>query len=258
MLELTRNGTKLAYQEAGSGGPPLLFVHGFGGNSLHFAAQLEHFKRTRRSVAIDRRGHGKSDVTEGPYDIPSIAEEVRWTARELGLERPVLIVHSMGAIGLEAVRQAPEAFSALIVLDAPVLPPPEVKQMFKSLAVGLRSPAYEEVISQTSDQLIFLPTDDPTRRAELHRGLMRTPQHVLASTWEQFIQFDPVPAAAACKLPLLYVNAVMPFDEIGMRKLVPQLMIGRTVGAGHMHQVEVPEQVNAMIERFLQLNAPKR
>ncbi len=32
---------------------------------------------------------------------------------------------------------------------------------------------------------------------------------------------------------------------------VPQLMLGRTVGAGHFHQLEVPDQVDAMIDRFL-------
>jgi hypothetical protein len=31
-------------------------------------------------------------------------------------------------------------------------------------------------------------------------------------------------------------------------------MIGQTVGAGHFNQLEVPEQVNAMIERFLQIS----
>src|SRR5690349_11559301 len=101
MPHLVRNGTKLAYEEAGSGGPPLLFVHGFGGSTAHFAPQLEYFKTLHRVVAIDRRGHGRSDKPEGSYTIPDIAEEVGWTVRELGLRKPVLVVHSMGAIGFE-------------------------------------------------------------------------------------------------------------------------------------------------------------
>jgi len=42
-------------------------------------------------------------------------------------------------------------------------------------------------------------------------------------------------------------------DILRLRKLRPDLQVGITVGAGHFHQLEVPEQVNAMIERFLQL-----
>jgi pimeloyl-ACP methyl ester carboxylesterase len=253
MPEIARDGVRLVYQEAGSGGPPLLFVHGFGGSAAHFAPQLEHFARRHRAVAIDRRGHGASDRAEGPYTIPAIAEEVAWTARELGLHRPVLVVHSMGAIGFEVARQAPELLAGLVVLDAPILPPPPVRATFEGLLAGLRSPAYREVIDGLCDQLIFLPTDDRARRARLHAALLETPQAILAATWQQFLAYDPTPALAACRLPLLCINAVMPIDEPGLRALCPQVAIGRTVGAGHFPQLEVPDQVDAMIERFLAL-----
>lgn len=258
MPEITRNGVRLSYEEAGAGGPPMLFVHGFGGDSRHFAAQMEHFKRTRRVVAIDRRGHGRSDKPEGPYTIPAIAEEVAWTARELGLHKPVLVVHSMGMIGLEVVARNPDLASALVVLDAPAMPPPPVRAAFEQLLAGLRTPGYREVIAQVCDQMIFLPTDDKTRRAALHAAMLETPQQVLVSTWENFLAHDPRESASKCKVPLLYVGGVMPFDEPAMRALVPHITVGRTVGAGHFHQLEVPEQVNAMIDRFLAVSLPPR
>lgn len=257
MPEITRDGVRLHYEEAGAGAAPMLFVHGFGGDARHFAPQMEHFGRTRRVVAIDRRGHGRSDKPEGPYTIPAIAEEVAWTARELGLHKPVLVVHSMGVIGLELVARDPELVSALVVLDAPVLPPPPVRAAFEQLLAGLRTPAYQEVIGQTCDQMIFLPTDDKVRRAALHAAMIETPRHVLVSTWANFLAHDPREAASRCKVPLLYVNSVMPFDEAGMRALCPQVVIGRTVGAGHMHQLEVPAQINAMIEQFLAVSLPR-
>jgi pimeloyl-ACP methyl ester carboxylesterase len=43
-------------------------------------------------------------------------------------------------------------------------------------------------------------------------------------------------------------------DALRLRKIRPDLEVGITVGAGHFHQLEVPEQVNAMIERFLALS----
>lgn len=251
MPEITRDGVRLFYEETGAGAAPMLFVHGFGGDARHFAPQMAHFGRGRRVVAIDRRGHGRSDKPQGPYSIPAIAEEVGWTARELGLHRPVLVVHSMGAIGFELVARHPELASALVVLDAPALPPAPVVAAFEQLLAGLRTPAYREVIAQTCDQLIFLPTDDKARRAALHAAMLETPQHVLVSTWEHFMAYDLRASAARCRVPLLCIQSVMPFDEAGMRALCPQLVVGRTVGAGHMHQLEVPAQVNAMIEQFL-------
>jgi pimeloyl-ACP methyl ester carboxylesterase len=253
MPNLNRDGVRLAYEEAGSGGPPMLFVHGWGGDRRHFAPQMEHFKRSRRVVAIDRRGHGESDKPEGPYGIPAIAEEVAWTARELGLHKPIIVVHSMGAIGLELCSQYPELASALIVLDAPAFPPPEVRDAFTQILTGLRTPHYRNAVDATCDRLIFLPTDDKARRAALHGALVENPQHILVSTWEGFLAYDPVPAATRCKLPLLYIGGVMPFDEAKMRQACPQIIIGRAAGSGHFIQLEVPDQVNAMIDRFLEI-----
>lgn len=253
MPSLIRNGVRLTYREAGSGGPPLLFVHGFGGSAEHFSPQLEYFKRRHRAVALDRRGHGESDKPEAAYTIPEIASEVAWTARELGLHKPVVVVHSMGAIGFELVRQEPGLASALAVLDAPLFPPPPVQQAFAELGSALRTPGYREAIGAVCDQLIFLPSDDAARRSQLHNAMFDTPQSIMSATWDGMLAYDLTPAAASCRIPTLCVASVMPCDEARLRELCPQLTFGRTVGAGHFHQLEVPDQVNAMLERFIAL-----
>ena len=58
---------------------------------------------------------------------------------------------------------------------------------------------------------------------------------------------------ARCNLPVLLLRAALweRTDALRLLELKPDLEIGITVGAGHFHQLEVPEQVNAMIERFL-------
>ena len=58
-------------------------------------------------------------------------------------------------------------------------------------------------------------------------------------------------------VPVLLLRARLAEDSDVLRaqELKPDLEVGITVGAGHFHQLEVPEQVNAMIERFLQLDA---
>jgi len=43
-------------------------------------------------------------------------------------------------------------------------------------------------------------------------------------------------------------------DALRLLEIKPDLEVGITVGAGHFHQLEVPEQVNAMIERFLAIS----
>ncbi|MEJ7755035.1 MAG: alpha/beta hydrolase [Nocardioidaceae bacterium] len=87
------------------------------------------------------------------------------------------------------------------------------------------------------------------------RRVHRVPRHVVLSAWENgFFGFDSAEVVAACRMPFMYVDAGTPnVDLEELRRLCPTLVLGRTVGAGHFHQLEVPDQVNAMIERFLVL-----
>lgn len=251
MQKLDRDGVMLAYEEAGSGVPPMLFVHGFGGDHSHFAPQFDYFRRSHRVVAVDRRGHGQSDKPEQDYTIAVFADDLAWLCTELGLYKPVLVVHSMGMIGLELAAQQPELLSALVILDAPFLPLPEVEAGFRQLLAGLGSPAYRQVIQQMAETLAFLPTDNQERKARIVAGMYATPQHVLVSTWEQFLAYDSATAAAACRIPILHIGSVLPADLTRFKALCPQLVTAQTVGVGHFHQLEAPEQVNAMIDRFL-------
>src|SRR5262249_18355563 len=148
-------------------------------------------------------------------------EEVAWTARELGLYKPILVAHSMGVIGLEVTHRYPDLVSALVLVDSPIFAPREVESAFQQLLEGLRSPGYRDVVAQACDRMIFLPTDDKSRRARLHASLLETPQHVLVSTWGQLLSHDATNAAAHCTVPLLFIAAVMPWDESRLRALCP-------------------------------------
>jgi pimeloyl-ACP methyl ester carboxylesterase len=58
-------------------------------------------------------------------------------------------------------------------------------------------------------------------------------------------------------VPVLYLDAGTPnADLIRARQIRPEMVVGRTVGSGHFSQLEVPDQVNAMIARFLAIAVP--
>jgi hypothetical protein len=53
---------------------------------------------------------------------------------------------------------------------------------------------------------------------------------------------------------MLYVRSIGHRCDIDrFRTLKPDLVTGETVGAGHFSPLEVPDQVNAMIERFVEV-----
>jgi len=56
-----------------------------------------------------------------------------------------------------------------------------------------------------------------------------------------------------CTQPLLYIEAAKQLVDMDVfEHLCPQMIWGKAVGSGHSLTLEVPEQVNAMIEKFLQ------
>ena len=81
--------------------------------------------------------------------------------------------------------------------------------------------------------------------------MLNTPEHVAVSAFDHVLK-DTESAARACKVPLLVlVAAELLSDLTRLREVCPHVVTGQTVGAGHFHQLEVPEQITAMIERFL-------
>ena len=253
MSRLTRNTVSLAYEESGTGDPAMLLVHCWTGDRSYFAPQISHFSRAHRVVAVDLRGHGESDKPHETYSPNVFVEDVAWICDQLDVRHSVLIGHSMGGIVvLELAARQPELAAAVILLDAPVFPPPDLVEAMRAVAPEFRGPDYAAAARRFVEG-VFLATDDPVRRAEILDKTVRCPQHVLSSAWEQSIlNYDASNASAACQVPVCYIGAATPLADLTrFRALCPQLVVGQTVGAGHFHELEVPDQINAMIERFL-------
>jgi pimeloyl-ACP methyl ester carboxylesterase len=249
--ELVRDGVRLFYHEVGSGGPPLLLVHGLNCDHSFWEPQQRHFGARRRVVSMDVRGHGRSDKPPGDYGMRALASDAAWLAQRIGLAKPLVVGHSMGGvIALELAASFPELPGAVAILDSPIVPPAEVRASVAPLLAALRGPGWREAQRRLAE-MCFLPTSDPALKARAMDAEC-APQHVLAAALEAVFACDTARAAAACRVPVLFLAAAtVPSDLARFRELCPGLVTGQTVGAGHYHQLEVPEQVNSMLERFL-------
>lgn len=254
-----RDGVTLCYDEDGTGDPPILLVHGWCCDHTYLALQFEHFRREHRTVAVDLRGHGQSDKPVQEYTIALFADDLAWLCGEIGLAKPVVIGHSMGGvIAVELAHRYPERVAAVVALDAPLVPPPERRERSLRLLEALRGPHYRQAQRDFVSQVMFLPSDDPRRKARIVDAMSSTPQHVMAEAYAALHErWDGAAALRACRLPLLSIAAATPLtDPAHLRALCPHAITGQTVGAGHFLQLEVPEQVNAMIDRFLRIALP--
>jgi pimeloyl-ACP methyl ester carboxylesterase len=261
MDELRRDGVRLCYVQAGQGDPPVLLVHGWCCDRTYLAPQLAHYQRTHRVVAVDLRGHGASDQPRQPYAMAGFADDLAWLCEQLGLERPVVIGHSMGGIvAYDLATRYPTLPGAIVMLDAAVVMPQGAVQAMPGLLDSLRGPGYRDALRQLVGGALFIPTDDPARRARILDAMAAVPQHVMVAAMEGLRDYDAA-AAPACQVPALYVAADEPrprTDLDRLRALCPRMHCGQVVGSGHFLQLEVPDQVNAMIDRFLTIAVPPR
>jgi pimeloyl-ACP methyl ester carboxylesterase len=258
MQTVQHDGVKLAYQDEGRGDPPLLLVHCWTCDHTFFAPQVAHFRRAHRIVAVDLRGHGESDKPRQDYTVAGFAEDLAWLCGQLGLEKPIVVGHSMGGnVALELAARYPELPAAIVMVDSAILPPAGLVDALRSLAESLHRPEYREAQRAFMGDFTFLPTDNPQDKARIIDLMSSAPQHVMANSLEHHIlRWDGAAAAAACTVPALYIGAAtLVADVARFRELCPQLVVGQTVGAGHFNNQLVPEQVNAMIDRFLAVTA---
>ncbi|HKF35787.1 MAG TPA: alpha/beta hydrolase [Ktedonobacteraceae bacterium] len=109
----------LHYIQWGKQGPPIICVHGITANASCFQALAEILAVDHRVFAYDLRGRGDSDKPESGYSIPQHADDLAELIEELGLDRPVVVGHSLGGlIALHFATHYPQKLSKLVLIDA--------------------------------------------------------------------------------------------------------------------------------------------
>jgi pimeloyl-ACP methyl ester carboxylesterase len=252
-----RDGVRLGYEVVGDGEPAMVFVHGWTCDVSHFAPQVAHYAVSHRCVSVDLRGHGASDAPEQEYTIEGFADDVAFVCDELGVRDAVLVGHSMGgAIVLAVGASRPDLARGVVMLDPAILFPAEAVALIGQLAGAFAGPGGMAALRQFGEGQFFLATSDPRLKQRTLDGMVKTKQHVVASAFRNLPSFDAAAALSALRASAMYVGAEPSITDVGrLRELAPGIMVGNTVGAGHFHQLEVPGQVNAMIDRFLELVA---
>lgn len=94
----SHDGTRLFYRDWGAG-PVAVFVHSWSYSSSIWEYQFQRFLDAGfRCVAMDRRGHGRSDEPGAGYDLDTLADDLAGLLEHLDLREVTLVGHSMGTM----------------------------------------------------------------------------------------------------------------------------------------------------------------
>jgi pimeloyl-ACP methyl ester carboxylesterase len=114
------NGLQLYYEEHGSGGEPLILLHGGIHAGEMFGAILPQLAAGRRVITVDLQGHGHTADIDRPLCPELMAGDVAALIRHLGLERAAVMGYSLGgAVALRTAIQHPERVRRLVVVSSP-------------------------------------------------------------------------------------------------------------------------------------------
>ncbi len=91
------NGTKIHYQRTGGDKPSIVLAHGFSDNGPCWVALVPVLREDYDVIMYDARGHGLSDAPETGYSTEDRVADLAGLIHALGLEKPILMGHSMGA-----------------------------------------------------------------------------------------------------------------------------------------------------------------
>jgi N-formylmaleamate deformylase len=119
------DGLRLHHLSYGSGGPAILLVPGITSPAITWEFVAEALALDRAVHTLDVRGRGLSDrAPRGAHTLEDYAADVAGLARALGLVRPVLLGHSMGArIVAAAAADYPGLAGAVVAVDPPMCGP---------------------------------------------------------------------------------------------------------------------------------------
>ncbi len=234
----------------GGTGDPVVFVHSLAGNASQWSDQLEAVRATGRGIAVDLRGHGRSDApTADGYALEIQAGDVEAVADALDLERFALVGHSFGAgVALAFAGAHPERVTHLLLAD-PIgdgtqTPVADVQPFLDALA----SPAYVDTIESYWSSIAGT---DPAVLERLMRDLRETPRETVVRGLNAVMAFDPKPALLRFRGPILAVITPANDFAYSMHRVGAGLPHRVIEGTGHWLQIERPAEFNRILQRFL-------
>jgi 3-oxoadipate enol-lactonase len=113
------NGAVTHYEDAGArDGRAIVFSNSLGTDFRIWNELAGHLPSGLRVIRYDKRGHGLSEATPGPYAMKTLAEDLAALLDHLGVTRAAVVGLSVGGMiaqGLAALR--PDLVSALVLMD---------------------------------------------------------------------------------------------------------------------------------------------
>ena len=244
-----------------SDGRAVVFIHGIGGAATAWWWQKTTFAEAGfEPVPLDLPGYGtRPPVTALDFEL--LAADVEAAIADRGLERPVLLGHSMGGMVAQTLlRRRPEAYAAAVLAcTSPAFGNPDggFQQKFVSDRLGpLEAGKTMADLAPALVRAMMGPNPNQAGRAHASDVMARVPADTYRAAIRCLVTFDERANLGSIRIPVLCLagekdpNAPAPVVE-RMAGKIPGARYVCLADVGHLPNLEAPAEFDAAVLGFL-------
>lgn len=266
----------MSYRDDGSGEPALVLVHGFLCRADDWANQSNHFSANRRVITCELRGHSIDPGSASPHEpqalsVDLLSDDLARLVGDLGLEKPILVGHSMGCrIVVDCCRKMPGRIGGVVLVDGSQLGK-NGDATLAELDARMSRIGYRSAIATLFDDM-FLGKAPGWKKPIVDHALSIEETLGLAllrsiAVWDSVVMPS---ALSSLSIPVLAIQStamegggrrslspgeLAPFQRLVLEH-VPHAATLTIAGRSHFCIIDAADQVNGAIESFVVDVAP--
>jgi pimeloyl-ACP methyl ester carboxylesterase len=248
------DGADLRYETHGNGPTNLLFIHGWGGAAETWANVVRRLDGARfRSICIDLRGHGESQVSEQTFTWEQMEKDILAVADHAGAKKFILVGFSMGGkiACYLAARNALQVTSLILVATAG----PGIAPVDRNFGLDACRKADDWRFNKTVFGPWFAPSHDPATVEAVCKLMARTPLTIREASAEMGLWTSIAGTVGDLRMAaLLIVGDSDPAygNAYQVAETLPFLKEAKVaaVNSGHFIPLERPGDLAELISEF--------
>ncbi|MFC1514897.1 alpha/beta fold hydrolase [Candidatus Omnitrophota bacterium] len=251
------DGEPISYSVYGNGDVALVFVHGWSCDSRYWREQAPYFSKKYKVVTVDLAGHGHSGAGREVYSLRGFAEDVKAVVEDMGLERVILIGHSMGGgVAAKATTLMPGPVIGIVGVDnlqnvESAMPDEELNAIIDAQKKDFRG-----AVTSFAEGMIVEGTD-PSLKEWIISDMSAASPRVGISAFQEFIgtfkDYGMAKIFDEIKVPVRCINAdLWPTDIEANRRHMTSFDVKIMEGLGHFVMMEKPKEFNTILDGFVE------
>jgi pimeloyl-ACP methyl ester carboxylesterase len=257
---------RLEYVEHGAPhGTPVIALHGVTDSWRSFAPLLPYLPRSLRLLALSQRGHGGSEKPAHGYRPRDFADDVAAFMDALGIERAIVVGHSMGGVNAQrfAIDHPSRVLGLVLAGTSPCFGAnPDLVAYWRDEIAALADPIAAQFARDFQLSTLAQPVAPEFLDTVVAESL-KAPARVWRAAFDGFMSEDLTPGLARIHAPTLLVwgkhdTICRQADQEVMRSVIARARLETYAKAGHAMHWEEPQRFAADLTSFTFATAAPR